>query len=84
MSMVYRKAYQFKAEGRPVKDIICYHKSKTMKRKPLWTQMSKEFTCNAGDPGLILGQEDPLEEERATHCSILGQLSCSNSIDRGA
>ena len=55
MSAVYWKAYQLKAEGRPVKEIICYHKSKKMKRKQLWTQMAKEFTCNAGDPGLIPG-----------------------------
>ena len=32
---------------------------------------SEESTCNAGDPGLILGQEDLLEEEMATHSSIL-------------
>ena len=31
----------------------------------------KESTCNAGNPDLILGQEDPLEEEMATHSSIL-------------
>ena len=31
----------------------------------------KEPTCNAGDPGSILGSEDPLEEEMATHSSIL-------------
>ena len=31
----------------------------------------KESTCNAGDPGLIPGQKDPLEEEMATHSSIL-------------
>ena len=31
---------------------------------------SKEFTCNAGDAGLIC-QEDPLEKEMATHSSIL-------------
>ena len=31
----------------------------------------KEPTCNAGDPGLIPGLEDPLEEEMATHSSIL-------------
>ena len=33
--------------------------------------MGKEFTCNAGDTGSILGQEDPLEEEMTTHSSIL-------------
>ena len=28
---------------------------------------------DAGDTGLILGQEDPLEEEMATHSSCLAQ-----------
>ena len=32
---------------------------------------SKESTCNVGDLGSILDQEDPLEKETATHCSIL-------------
>ena len=34
----------------------------------------EESTCNPGDIGdavLSLGQEDPLEKERATHASIL-------------
>ena len=30
-----------------------------------------EFVCNAGDLGLISGSEDPLEEEMATHSSIV-------------
>ena len=30
----------------------------------------KESTCNAGDPGLIPGWEDPLGKEMATHSSI--------------
>ena len=30
----------------------------------------KESTCNAGNLGLILGWEDPLEKEMATHSSI--------------
>ena len=43
----------------------------------MWLQSSaggsigKESICSAGDPGLIPGQEDPLEEEMATHSSIL-------------
>ena len=40
---------------------------------PQWLS-SKESACNAGDPGdagSILGQEDPLEKEMATHSSIL-------------
>ena len=32
---------------------------------------SKELACNAGDLGLILGQEDPLEKGVATHSRIL-------------
>ena len=36
-----------------------------------WWLSYKESTCNAGDPGSIPGLEDPLEEEMATHCSIL-------------
>ena len=31
----------------------------------------KASACNAGDPGSILGSEDPLEKEMATHSSIL-------------
>ena len=30
-----------------------------------------EFVCNAGDLGFISGSEDPLEEEMATHSSIV-------------
>ena len=33
--------------------------------------MVKNLPANAGDMGSILGQEDPLEEEMATHSSIL-------------
>ena len=32
---------------------------------------SKESACNAGDPDLIPGREDPLEKKTATHSSIL-------------
>ena len=31
----------------------------------------KESACNAGDPGLVPGLEDPLEEGMATHSSVL-------------
>ena len=33
----------------------------------------KEFACNAGDRAPFLGREDPLEEEKATHSSILAK-----------
>ena len=33
--------------------------------------MGKGYTYNAGDTGSMLGWEDPLEEEMATHSSIL-------------
>ena len=39
-------------------------------RLPLWLS-GREFACKAGDAGLILGQEDPLEKEMATCSSIL-------------
>ena len=41
--------------------------------KPYWWLSSKESACNAGDSGSILGLEDPLEKEVATHYSILSQ-----------
>ena len=31
----------------------------------------RESTCQAGDVGLIVGQEDPLEKRMATHSGIL-------------
>ena len=31
---------------------------------------AEESACNAGDPGLILGQEEALEKEMATPTSI--------------
>ena len=40
--------------------------------------VSKESACNAGDLGLILGWEDLLEKEMATHSCLL------NPMDRGA
>ena len=41
-------------------------------RLPWWLR-GKEFSFNAGDAnvGVILGGEDPLEEEITTHSSIL-------------
>ena len=35
------------------------------------SSVGKESTCNAGDPYLIPGWEDPLEKGKATHSSIL-------------
>ena len=39
--------------------------------KPYWWLSSKESACSAGDSGSILGWEDLLEEDMATHYSIL-------------
>ena len=36
-----------------------------------WWLSGKEATYNAGNAGLIPGQEDPLEKEMAAHSSIL-------------
>ena len=41
----------------------------------------KESTCNAGDPGSILGWEDPLQKGMASHTSI---LAWRIPMDRGA
>ena len=41
----------------------------------------KESTCDAGDLGSTPGLEDPLEEDMATHCSI---LAWRIRTDRGA
>ena len=43
-----------------------------------WTSLVAqmvESSCNAGDPDLIPGVEDPLEKEMATHSSILAGKS---------
>ena len=37
----------------------------------LMAQTVKNLPCSVGDLGSILGQEDPLEKEMATHSSIL-------------
>ena len=42
--------------------------AQTVKRLPA---MCKASACNVGDPGSILGQEDPLQEGMATHFSGL-------------
>ena len=39
-------------------------------RLPWWLR-GKASACYVGDLGLILGQEDPLEKEMATHSSTL-------------
>ena len=40
----------------------------------------EESACNAGDPGFILGWEDPLEKKMATHSSILGEFHGQRSL----
>ena len=37
---------------------------------PRWLS-GKEYACSAGDLGLILGLEDPLGKEMATHSNTL-------------
>ena len=40
--------------------------------------VSKETTCSAGDPGLILSREELLEEGKAIHFSILAwRIPCT-------
>ena len=45
-------------------------KEKTEGGLPWWLS-GKASACNAGDPGSIPHQEDPLEKGMATHSSIL-------------
>ena len=45
----------------------------------LGSSAGKESTCNAGDPGLILGLEDPLEQGQATHSVFLAFPDSSDS-----
>jgi len=41
----------------------------------------KESICNAVDPGLILGQEDPLKKGMATHFSVLAwRIPCREEL----
>ena len=41
----------------------------------------KESVCNAGDPGLILGWEDPLEKEMTIQSSILAwRIPCTEEL----
>ena len=48
---------------------------------PQWLS-SKESACNAGATGLIPGLEEPLEEEMATHSSILArEIPCTEMPD---
>ena len=43
----------------------------------------KEFICNAGDMCWILGQEDPLEKEMATHsCIRAWKIPCTEEPGR--
>ena len=39
----------------------------------------KEFSCNAGDPGLIPGLDDPLEKGEASH-SLPGEFHEQRSL----
>ena len=43
------------------------HRKKVIRISP----NSKESAYNVGDPGSIMGREDPLEKGLATHSSIL-------------
>ena len=48
-----------------------------------WRLSDKESICNAGETGLIPGQEDPLEKEMATYCSILvSEIPWTENPDR--
>ena len=49
-----------------------------------WWLTGEECACYAEDAGSILGREDPLEQEMATHSSIpAGQMSLAGHRPRG-
>ena len=49
---------------------------------PRWLG-GRESTCPAGDLDSILGQEDPLEKEMATHSSLLAwETPWTEEVDR--
>ena len=57
-----------------VQSLRNFHKAKKKKKKK--KNSGKESAWNAGDVDMwvgSLGQEDPMEEEMATHCSNLAQ-----------
>ena len=66
---------------------LCFFKKKKKKEFkynyfPLLAQTLKT-ACNAGDPGSILGQEDPLEKEMAIHSSVLAwEISWTEQLGR--
>ena len=53
------------------------HRKKVIRISP----HSKESAYNVGDPGLIMGREDPLVKGLATHASI---LAWRIPLDKGA
>ena len=54
-------------KSRKMRAEMCYHANKPQKRG----SEVKASASNAGGLGLILGREDPLEKEMATHSSTL-------------
>ena len=40
----------------------------------------KESACNVGDPGSILGRDDPLEKAMAIHSSIDWKIPCTDEL----
>ena len=45
-----------------------------MAKFPWWLSGKKNMSANAGETVQSLGWEDPLEEEMATHSSILAEI----------
>ena len=59
---------------------VSFNKDQTLVSFP-GSSDGKESACNVGDLGLILGWEDSLEKETATHSNILAWRIL---MDRGA
>ena len=59
---------------------LSFNKDQTLVSFPVSSD-GKESACNVGDLGLILGWEDSLEKETATHSNI---LAWRIPMDKGA
>ena len=59
---------------------LSFNKDQTLVSFPVSSD-GKETACNVGDLGLILGWEDSLEKETATHSNI---LAWRIRMDKGA
>ena len=69
--MIKKRGSNPRLYGYLLQEMIYFFLSLSIIRGFLGGSESKASACNEGDPGLILGWEDPLEKEMASHSSTL-------------